>query len=128
MKASDVVYQRLQTAKEEYLRVLELHESGKASLMYLEHRQGYFDGVEKAWHDVVFFEREQEKSQTPKIVVSFLNKKVVELQHTIHKLVAAARPFLDDTAVDGTSTMACLQDDLETAIENAELDLGYKVQ
>jgi hypothetical protein len=57
MLFSEILKQKLDEAKEEYLRVLELHESGKASLM-LEHRQGYYDGVEKCWRTAVQFEQE----------------------------------------------------------------------
>jgi hypothetical protein len=67
MKASDVLYKRLRKAKEEYLRVFELHKSGETSLLDLEHRKGYFDGVEQAWREIVCFEIEQEKNAEDEI-------------------------------------------------------------
>jgi hypothetical protein len=59
MLFSEILKQELDEAKEEYLRVLELYKSGKTSLIYLEHRQGYYDGVEKCWRTAVQFEQEQ---------------------------------------------------------------------
>ncbi len=47
--------------------MFELHKSGETSLLDLEHRKGYFDGVEQAWREIVCFEIEQEKNAEDEI-------------------------------------------------------------
>lgn len=73
MKASQLLEQLRDTEKKNYLRVLELYESGKASRERLFDAQGIYLGTEKAYHAVMSLELSQKIEKSIE-----MNKKVVE--------------------------------------------------
>jgi len=59
MKASEILEKMRDEEKQNYFRVLELHETGKASRERLFDAQGTYIGMEKAYHAMVTFELSQ---------------------------------------------------------------------
>jgi len=73
MKASEVLKKMRDDEKQNYLRVLELYETGKASRERLFEAQGSYVSMEKAYHAMISFELSQKIEKSIE-----MNKKVVE--------------------------------------------------
>lgn len=60
-KAIDAIKSKLDIAKKEYAEEKFEYERGLRSRLFLEYKRGVYDGVERAWREVVFLQTELEK-------------------------------------------------------------------
>jgi len=113
MEISKLLEQLRDNAKQDYLRVLDLHESKKVSREQLFDKQGFYCAMEQAYHAV------QTQELSNKI------ERSVELNtfSVLRNLVKASSVFLEKEMVGGTSAVVHAQDELATAIEYAEVIL-----
>lgn len=63
-KLVDVLNAKMEAAKAEYLRVVELNKQDKAHFSRLYYHQGLYDGLERAWREAVFAQQEAERDAT----------------------------------------------------------------
>ena len=54
---------KMNQAKAEFERVHELSQMGKANAIRVSYHNGLYDGLERAWREVVFAKMEMEKSK-----------------------------------------------------------------
>lgn len=54
---------KMNQAKADYFRVLDLAQIGKASPGRVSYHNGLYDGLERAWREAVFAKMEMEKSK-----------------------------------------------------------------
>jgi hypothetical protein len=56
MSITEAIKQKMDEAKAEYFRVVDLYQNGKASIHRMSYQQGIYDGLERAWRECVFRE------------------------------------------------------------------------
>jgi hypothetical protein len=54
---------KMNQAKADYFRVLDLAQMGKASPIRVSYHNGLYDGLERAWREAVFAKIEMEKAK-----------------------------------------------------------------
>ena len=54
MSVTEAIEQKMDEAKAEYFRVVDLYHNGKASIQRMTYQQGIYDGLERAWRECVF--------------------------------------------------------------------------
>ena len=65
-KLVDTLRLKMENAKSEYLRALDLYVEGKSHLSRLDYHyhQGVYDGLERAWREAVFAQQDLNRGQS----------------------------------------------------------------
>ena len=62
-EAVDALEAKLSKAREDYTEAAKLYRQGMESHPHLEYKRGLYDGIERAWREVVFLKTEVEVEQ-----------------------------------------------------------------
>jgi hypothetical protein len=62
---TEAIKQKMDEAKAEYFRVVDLYHSRKASIQRMTYQQGIYDGLERAWRECVFIEIDAKANKVP---------------------------------------------------------------
>jgi hypothetical protein len=65
VNVTEAIKQKMEEAKAEYFRVVDLYHNRKASIQRMTYQQGIYDGLELAWRECVFREIDAKANKVP---------------------------------------------------------------
>ena len=65
MNVTEAIKQKMDEAKAEYFRVVDLYHNRKASIQRMTYQQGIYDGLELAWRECVLREIDAKANEVP---------------------------------------------------------------
>lgn len=89
-KLSELLRDKIDTVKGDYLRVVDMNKKGQASLMRVTYEQGLYDGLERAWREAVI--REHDCLLDVRLPISEIDR----LRNIEQKAIALLRELVDE--------------------------------